>query len=77
LSSQSLLDRAELLVEEGEMELVETGVQGVTVTELAGALTDLGTGGGAAARTDKTRLREVTHSCSYISSIYVELQVSS
>jgi hypothetical protein len=58
------------------MELIETGVQGVTVAELAGALTDLGPGG-AAARTDKTRLREVTHSCSYISSIYVELQVSS
>jgi hypothetical protein len=59
------------------MELIETGVQSVPVAELAGALTNLRPGGGAAARTDKTRLREVTHSCSYISSIYVELQVSS
>src|SRR5215472_668007 len=69
-SSQLLLDRAEFLVEEGEMELIEPGVQGIAIAELASALTDLGPGGGAAARTDKTRLREVTHTCSYISTIY-------
>jgi hypothetical protein len=66
LSSQSLLDRAELLVEEGELELIKTGVQSVAVAELAGALTDLGPGDGAAAGTDKTRLREVNHTCSYM-----------
>jgi len=52
------------------MELIEPGVQGIAIAELASALTDLGPGGGAAARTDKTRLREVTHTCSYISTIY-------
>jgi hypothetical protein len=52
------------------MELIETGLQGIPVAELAGALADLGTGDGAAAMTDKARLREGTHTCSYISTIY-------
>lgn len=52
------------------MKLIETGIHSVAIAELAGALTDLRAGGGAAARTDETRLREVTHMCSYISTIY-------
>ena len=53
------------------MELIEAGIQGIEIAELAGALTDLRPGGGAAARTDKTRLREVIHTCSCIYRRYI------
>ncbi len=53
------------------MELIETGLEGVAVAELAGALTDLRTGGGAAAVTDKARLREGIRTCSCIYRRYI------